>query len=194
MLAKLSFRTRDPADARMMFPPRVKHIPGNGKVSRVQTSASDCSRRTLSDLFGANTITRCVVNNDCDRLIATAAEGFVTWPSCGLWVFLMITWQGPPRVPTVAALWMESCLASVPPCPKTGNSAFSPKDVAVTRLGTNSCVAGPSRAKRLLPRSIPANHCCCSVEEQALNMSSKRWLSDSNMIFHEKRTVWHCKP
>ena len=64
ILARLSLRTSEPAEARIILPPRTKDIPGYGKVSRVQMSARECSIRTLSDRLGASIVVRCVVSKD----------------------------------------------------------------------------------------------------------------------------------
>ena len=58
MLAKLSLRTREPAEALMSFPLRETAIPGYGSRSRVHRLAKDISSWILVDLFGARTAIR----------------------------------------------------------------------------------------------------------------------------------------
>jgi hypothetical protein len=112
-LATLNFLIMELADARTRCSLRARPvIPGNGRMSRVQTSARRVSSRTRSARDGARTGMRFVVRRDCDLLIeAHDAEWGILLRE---FVFLMITWQSPDFGPTVVALWMEILLAIVP--------------------------------------------------------------------------------
>lgn len=79
MLVTLSLRIIECADVRMRCSFRaLTVIPGNGRISRVQTSDSSASSRALSPRDGASTGTRpLVASRDCERLI-TALTGACT--------------------------------------------------------------------------------------------------------------------
>ena len=54
----VSLRTNDPAEARMIWPPRDPIIPGYGNLSLVQMSLRLASSLARSDRFGDNTAMR----------------------------------------------------------------------------------------------------------------------------------------
>ena len=110
MLATLSFRIIEWAEARtrcslLAWPA----IPGNGRISRVQTSARRLSSLTRSERAGARTGIRLVVRSDCDLLMEAGATS-----SLETFVFLMMTWQSPDIGSTVVALCIDILLAMVP--------------------------------------------------------------------------------
>lgn len=68
MLAMLSFRITEFADARIWFSTLRFDMPGNGKTSFVHTSSMAVSRRTRSALLGARVGMLLDERSDCERL------------------------------------------------------------------------------------------------------------------------------
>lgn len=114
MLATLSLRIMELADAftRYSLLDRAV-IPGNGRMSRVQTSESSASSRALSPREGARIgIRLLVVSRDMERLMGEPdAE---TGASRTTLVFLRITWHKGVLGPTVVARCTDILLAIVP--------------------------------------------------------------------------------
>ena len=88
-------------------------MPGNGKSSRLHTSASRASRRTRSPREGAKTgVLELVVNKDWERLIGRLDEDVDV--SFMVVVFFSMTWHRADLGPTVVALWIDTRRATVP--------------------------------------------------------------------------------
>lgn len=75
MLAMLSLRMTEFADARMWFSTRRLLMPGKGKISFVQTSSSAVSSRIRSARRGAKVGTWFADKCDCDRVTKFGANG-----------------------------------------------------------------------------------------------------------------------
>jgi len=114
MLATLSLRIIEDADVRTMCSLRARLVmPGNGSMSRLQTSESSASSRARSPLEGASTGIRVfVVSSDWDRLIGKAVGPVAA--SFRTLVFLSMTWHRGDFGPTVVARCIDILLAMVP--------------------------------------------------------------------------------
>jgi len=91
ILAMLSLRMTEFADARICFSTLRFDIPGNGRASFVQTSSSTVSRRMRSALRGAKVGTKFEDVCDCDLVIKLGEKaGGVSGNFCAC-VFLIMT-------------------------------------------------------------------------------------------------------
>lgn len=89
-------------------------MPGNGRTSRLHTSASKDSMRARSPREGAKTGTlELVVNRDCDRFIGRLDDG-VDVSFKVVVVFFSMTWHRADFGPTVVALCIDTRRAIVP--------------------------------------------------------------------------------
>lgn len=103
MLAMLSLRMTELAEARIGFSTLRFPIPGKGKMSFVQTSSNAVSSRILSARLGAKVTTWFEDMCDCDRVTkfgAKAGGGSDIFCAC---VFLMMTCDKCVFEPSVAA-------------------------------------------------------------------------------------------
>jgi hypothetical protein len=91
MLAMLSFRITEFADARMWFSTLRLPIPGKGNMSLVHVSSRADSSRILSALLGAKVGTWLVDMCDCDRVTEFGANGGGGSGNFCACVFLMMT-------------------------------------------------------------------------------------------------------
>lgn len=104
MLATLSFLITVDAEARTRCSLRARVVmPGKGRTSRLQTSASSASRRARWLRAGDSTeIRACVARRDCERLMVKAAEALQVGSRTML-VFFSTTWHRGDFGPTVVA-------------------------------------------------------------------------------------------
>lgn len=108
-LATLSFLITVDADVRTRCSlwDRVV-MPGNGRISRLQTSASSASSRARSLREGASTGIRAfVVSRDWERLMVDAVEALLV-VSRTMLVFFSTTWHSGDLAPTVVALYRHA--------------------------------------------------------------------------------------
>jgi hypothetical protein len=120
MLAMLSFRIIEFADARIWFSTLRFDMPGNGSMSFVHTSSSIVSSLMRSALRGARVGTWWEDMNDCDRVTTPGDNvGGESGSFCAC-VFLMMTWLVLVFAPRVAARCTDMRLTRLSACPKIG--------------------------------------------------------------------------
>ena len=115
ILATLSFLMTVDAEVRTKFSLRARVVmPGNGRISRLQTSARNTSSRARSLRAGASTgIRALVVSRDCERWMADDVDELFAASRTTL-VFFNTTWHNGTFGPIVVARWMDIRRVTVP--------------------------------------------------------------------------------
>lgn len=194
ILALLNFRIIELAEVRIKCSPRFGLIPGKGNTSRVHTSVSAYSIRSLSTRFGARTKTRLVESKDWERLIELGTRLWVSLYSLRAFVFLIITWQTFVLGLTVAARWIDIRRVRVPGRPKTyprgrmSSKRTKKRGGKITGSSCCTCVSLEEWLRRL------SFHWSSSRAEHAHRINSYSCCPDSNINFQENGAVWHCNP